>query len=138
MVGWDWFSMQLDNGMELMVYQLRHEDGRIDPHSSATLVYRDGRTEVFRRDMVEVVALERWRSPHSGTSYPSGWQVRVPEVDLHLRLTPTFADQELITRNSTRVVYWEGSVRIEGRYDNQSMRGMGYVELVGYKTKVDL
>jgi predicted secreted hydrolase len=138
MVGWDWFSVQLDHGMELMVYQLRHEDGRLDPHSSGTLVYQDGRTAHLRHEMFEIVAQQQWISPRSGAVYPQGWEVRVPRVGLQLRLTPTFPDQELDTKNSTRVVYWEGSVRVEGMHRDQSVRGMGYVELVGYKTKVDL
>ncbi len=29
--GWDWFSIQLDNHTELMLFQLRHKDGSIDP-----------------------------------------------------------------------------------------------------------
>jgi predicted secreted hydrolase len=138
MVGWDWFSVQLDTGLELMVYQLRHEDGGIDPHSSGTLVYQDGRAEHLRHDMFAVAAQGRWLSPRSGVAYPHGWDVRVPGLGLQLRLTPTFADQELDTKNSTRVVYWEGSVRVEGTHDGQPVRGVGYVELVGYKTKVDL
>ena len=47
-------------------------------------------------------------------------------------LTPTVKDQELITQESTRVTYWEGSVKVEGKYQGQRVRGMGYVELTGY------
>jgi len=137
-VGWDWFSVQLDNRLELMVYQLRDEDGRIEPHSSGTVVYQDGRTVPLRQEMFEVVAQGQWISPRSGAVYPHGWEIRVPQVGLQLRLTPTFADQELDTKSTTRVVYWEGSVRVEGIHNGQPVRGVGYVELVGYKTKVDL
>ena len=42
-VGWDWFSVQLNNGLDLMIYQLRHSDGRVDPNSSGTLVRPDSR-----------------------------------------------------------------------------------------------
>jgi len=137
-VGWDWFSVQLDNRTELMVYLIRHADGRIDPHSSGTLVHPDGRARHLTRDAFQVSALGRWTSPRSGTTYPQGWEVHVPEVRLHLRMTPTFSDQELDTRNSTRVLYWEGSVTVEGTHGGQPVRGLGYAELVGYKAKVDL
>jgi len=137
-VGWDWFSVQLDNHAEVMVYLMRHDDGRTDPYSSGTLVHPDGRAEHLPKEAFEVIALGRWTSPRSGTTYPQGWELRVPKVGLHLRLTPAFADQELDTKNSTRVVYWEGSVRVEGTSSGQPIRGVGYVELVGYKTRVDL
>ena len=36
--GWDWFSIQLENGTELMLFQLRRTDGSIDPFSSGTYI----------------------------------------------------------------------------------------------------
>jgi predicted secreted hydrolase len=137
-VGWDWFSVQLDNHTELMVYQLRHADGRIDSHASGTLVHADGRAEHLDRDRFEVIALGQWTSPRSGATYPQGWEVRVPGSGINLRLSPDFADQELDTQSSTRVVYWEGSIGVTGTFEGKPVRGKGYVELVGYKAKVDL
>jgi predicted secreted hydrolase len=64
--------------------------------------------------------------------------LRIPKAGLSLRLTPAFPDQELDTKSSTRVVYWEGKVLVEGSHDGQRVVGAGYVELVGYKTKIDL
>jgi predicted secreted hydrolase len=37
-VGWDWFAIQLDDGRDLMLYQLRRNDGR----ASADLVHAMG------------------------------------------------------------------------------------------------
>jgi predicted secreted hydrolase len=137
-VGWDWFSVQLENRTELMVYQLRHEDGRIDRYSSGTLVHPDGWAEHLSLGSFEVVALGQWTSPRSGATYPQGWEIRVPGAGLSLRLTPDFADQELDTQSSTRVVYWEGSIAVAGTQQGKPVHGQGYVELVGYKAKVDL
>jgi predicted secreted hydrolase len=137
-VGWDWFSVQLEDRSELMLYLLRHEDGRIDPHSSGTLVLPNGQVEHLPREAFEVVTLGQWTSPRSGVTYPQGWQLRIPPAGLDLRLTPAFPDQELDTKNSTRVVYWEGKVRVDGSHAGQRVGGLGYVELVGYKTRVDL
>jgi predicted secreted hydrolase len=137
-VGWDWFSVQLDDRTELMIYVLRHEDGRIDPHSSGTLVHPGGQADHLRREMIEVVALDKWTSPRSGATYPQGWELRIPKAGLHLRLTPVFPDQELDTKSSTRVVYWEGNVLVQGSHNGQAVSGEGYVELVGYKMKIDL
>jgi len=131
-VGWDWFGLRLDGGEALMLYALRHRDGSIDPVSSGTWVTRDGRTVKIARDQFETRALGRWKSPHSGAVYPHGWQVRLSSLDVDLTVTPTVDDQELSTKVSGGVVYWEGSVRITGKHAGRAVTGDGYVELTGY------
>ena len=42
-IGWDWFSVQLDNQTELMLFQLRRKDGSIDPYSAGTYIDPQGR-----------------------------------------------------------------------------------------------
>ena len=34
-VGWDWFSIQLDDNTELMLFQLRRADGTVDDSPAA-------------------------------------------------------------------------------------------------------
>ena len=131
-VGWDWFSVQLQNQTELMIYIIRHKDGKPDPTSSGTFVYPDGRTEHLPLETFGVRVLGSWRSKKTGTTYPSGWLIRVPSKQLELRLIPTVRDQELTTRKSTLVNYWEGGVRVEGKLEGQDVHGRGYVELTGY------
>jgi predicted secreted hydrolase len=131
-VGWDWFSIQLDNGVDLMFYQIRHRDGKTDPYSSGTIIIPDGRYQYLPKKEFQIDVLNQWKSPKSGTIYPSGWRVKVPDHQIELTLTPTVKNQELITRESTQVTYWEGSVRVNGKYQGQSIKGMGYAELTGY------
>jgi predicted secreted hydrolase len=131
-VGWDWFSVQLDNQTELMLYIIRHKDGKPGPTSSGTFVYPDGRTEHLPLKTFAVRVLGSWKSKKTGTNYPSGWLIRVLSKQLELRLIPTVKDQELTTRKSTLVNYWEGSVRVEGKREGKDVRGRGYVELTGY------
>ena len=59
-------------------------------------------------------------------------KVKVPAHQIELTLTPTVKDQELITEASTRVTYWEGSVKVDGKYQGGPIKGMGYVEMTGY------
>jgi predicted secreted hydrolase/threonine/homoserine/homoserine lactone efflux protein len=127
-VGWDWFSIQMDDGSELMVYQMRKADGSIDPFSSGTLIAKDGSVISLRREDFEAQALGTWKSKSSGAVYPAGWLVKVPLVGLELRITPYLPDQEL----NLTYTYWEGCVRIEGQRNGQVLRGNGYVELTGY------
>jgi predicted secreted hydrolase len=130
--GWDWFSVQLDNGMELMFYQIRWKDGKVDPYSSGTLIFPDGKYEYLPKKEFQIEVLDHWKSPESRAIYPSKWRVRVPGHQIELTLSPTVKDQELITKESTRVTYWEGSVKVEGKYQSDPIKGMGYVELTGY------
>ncbi len=130
--GWDWFGVQLDNDHELMLYIIRRMDGKRDPHSSGTLVLPGGGTLSLSPEDFEVKALGSWRSPLSGATYPMGWRVVVPRVGLDLTLRPSFEAQELDTRKSTRVVYWEGSIRASGRMAGREVSGLGYAEMTGY------
>ena len=126
-VGWDWFSLRLDDGSELMVYQLRRDDGTPSPFSSGTMIRPDGSIQTLGRDDVDVMPSSSWTSPATGGTYPSGWRLRVPSEDLDLVVEPLLRAAEVDGRASTGVVYWEGPVEVDG-----SHAGEGYVELTGY------
>ena len=130
--GWDWFSVQLDNDTELMLYQIRRSDGTPDATSSGSVIMPDGDVIHLNRNQIVVRPLRRWKSPRSGATYPMGWSVSVPSLRLTLRLDPLLEDQELITQSSTRVTYWEGAVDVNGSFGNVSVSGDGYVEMTGY------
>ncbi|MBI4768815.1 MAG: carotenoid 1,2-hydratase [Deltaproteobacteria bacterium] len=131
-IGWDWFSLQLDNGLDLMIYQLRHEDGRVDPNSSGTLAGPDSRKIHLALSEIKIRVLNLWKSPRSGAIYPASWEIYLPQHDLRLTLVPLTADQELMTPNSTRITYWEGIVKVRGSYKGRIVEGSGYVEMTGY------
>ncbi len=127
-VGWDWFSLQLEDGRELMYFQIRRTDGSVEPVSAGTLVAADGRTRRLAREDVRVEVLRRWKSPATGASYPAQWRIIVAAERLDLLIEPWLADQEL----RTSFVYWEGAVRISGSDAGRVVAGQGYVELTGY------
>ena len=130
--GWDWFSVQLDNDTELMLYQIRRRDGTTDPASSGSLITSDGGVIHIRRDQMQITPAGSWKSPASGAKYPMGWRIALPAFRIALTLRPVMRDQELITRSSTLVTYWEGAVDIAGSFDNVVVSGTGYVEMTGY------
>lgn len=137
-VGWDWFSIQLDNNTELMLYLMRRKDGTVDPYSSGTLVNANGTTKHLALNDFRVEVLERWKSAKSGANYPMKWKVTVPGDEIELEINPAFPDQELITNRSTRVTYWEGAVDVKGKFKTKSIAGQGYVEMTGYAGKLTL
>jgi predicted secreted hydrolase len=128
LAGWDWFALQMDDGRDLMLFQLRARDGSIDPRSAGTLVDPRGGTLPLARDDVRIEVLATWRSPRSGVTYPARWRLVDASRDLVLEVTPRMADQELMV--GTR--YWEGAVLVQGRAGSRAVTGRGYVELVGY------
>ncbi|HEY7220964.1 MAG TPA: lipocalin-like domain-containing protein [Candidatus Binatia bacterium] len=137
-VGWDWFSIQLDNNTELMLYLMRRKDGSVDPYSSGTLVNANGATKHLKLSDYRVEVLDRWKSPASGANYPMKWKVAIPEENIALEIDPEFQAQELITSRSTRVTYWEGAVEIRGTVQGRSITGQGYVEMTGYAGKLNI
>jgi predicted secreted hydrolase len=131
-VGWDWMGLQLSDGSDLMVYVLRHEDGSVDPFSSGTLVKKDGAWVHLPKEAFVIRATSYWDSPKSKARYPSSWEVAVLPHRISLNVIPRLKDQELITKQSTEVTYWEGSVNVDGTVAGQRVTGAGYVELTGY------
>lgn len=137
-VGWDWFSLQLGNQAELMLYLIRRKDDSADAFSSGTLVYKDGTTRHLPLGEFRVQVLNEWKSPRSGSTYPMGWQISIPAEDINLEVVPEFPAQELDTRKSTRVTYWEGAVQVQGAFKTESVEGVGYVEMTGYASRLKL
>lgn len=121
--GWDWFSLQLADGRELMLYQLRTRSGGIDSHSAGSLMAADGSSQSLKATDFTITPSDTWTSPRSGVRYPSGWRVTVPQAGLSLTVTPRLRDQEL----PLALTYWEGAVQVAG-----TQSGRGYVELTGY------
>ncbi len=132
-VGWDWFALQLSDGRDVMLYQLRTRDGSADPASSGTVVGVDGGPQGETRHLglsdFDLQAGGAWVSPRSGSRYPAAWRLRVPSEGIDLRVEPLLADQEL----DVSFRYWEGAVEVEGTSHGRPVQGRGYVELTGYE-----
>ena len=129
--GWDWFAVNLEDGTDLTVSLVRDADGTY-PLVYGTLVDAGGATTHLPREAFEVEVTDRWTSPTTGADYPAGWTIRVPGEELVIELVPTVPDQELDTRATTGVVYWEGSQRVTATRGGEPLGGEAYVELTGY------
>ena len=126
-LGWDWFSLQLKDGRQLMLYQLRSADETATASSrSGTLVAADGSSrQLFAAD-ISMQALEYWQSPDSQANYPVAWALKVRGLESTLNVRATFAEQELLGI----VNYWEGAITLSS--DDDSVQGRGYLEMTGY------
>lgn len=126
--GWDWFGLQLDDNRELMLGQIRLQDGGREPAFGGLLINADGSTRYLKSTDFTFEVTDTWQSPHNGATYPAGWNITIDTGDLqplNITLTPLLADQEL--HGSGNVDYWEGAVAISG-----DQTGYGYAELTGY------
>lgn len=126
--GWDWFSAQLDNGSDLMLFILRRKDGSIDPYSAGTYVDPRGQARHLRAGQFALTPLAWWTSSKTRARYPIRW--RIQALGLTLECAAALPDQELA---GEEMAYWEGAVTYTG-----SARGTGYLEMTGYDKPVRL
>src|SRR5579871_3021615 len=135
-IGWDWFSAQLDDNSELMLFRIRRKDGSVDPFSAATFVDAHGQSSHLRSTEFSLQPLgESWKSPVTNATYPVQWRIVVPRFGLELEVRTPLSSQELTggAANGTLTPsYWEGAVTYEGTRSGSRMSGVGYVEMTGY------
>jgi predicted secreted hydrolase len=129
--GWDWFSIQLDDNTELMVFHMRKKDGTSE-RRFGTFVQTDGRTVNLANKRIVITPHETWTSPRTKAVYPSRWSISIPDLEMDLEVIPVMKDQEISSAKSTGIVYWEGAVNVKGTRDGRKVQGKGYVELTGY------
>ncbi len=134
--GWDWFSLHLSDGRDVMLYFLRRNDGTVERASSGTIVYPDGAARHLPLSAIHVDVLDLWTSPNSKAVYPGRWHIHIPAERIDLTITPLLPDQELVTSASTAVTYWEGAVAGKGSAADRAVTAEGYVELTGYAGKL--
>ena len=137
LVGWDWFSLQLSDRGEVMIYLLRNREGAYTAASAGTLVAPSGQVTGLTRGEIEIETRGTWQSPRTGGRYPARWRITLPGQGLDLLVTPNLADQEMVNEESGLPAYWEGSVNIVGTRRGRELTGLGYVELTGYARAFD-
>jgi predicted secreted hydrolase len=130
-VGWDWYSIQLDDQTELMLYVMRLKNGKVDPNSSGTFIRNNGGTTHLPLSSYKIDKTATWKSPHTNANYPSRWHVSLPSLKLELDIVPQLADQELASENGG-ISYWEGACTVNGLSSGKPIKGKAYVELTGY------
>lgn len=125
--GWDWFALQLDDGADLMMFQLRNDTGLRDPYDQGLWVDADGNAHPLRVPDFRLEPLRHWQDT-DGVRWPVAWRASVmtPTGPRQLEIHAVLDDQ----RMDTLIRYWEGMVRV---FDDGGRRiGTGYMELTGY------
>jgi predicted secreted hydrolase len=124
--GWEWFSIQLDNDTEYMLYFIHDEDWRM-VQESGTLVHPDGSTtELLDPDSIGYTVHDYWTSPDTGNTYQIGWTVQVPGGTL--TVTPQIVDQEMWNPFFSVMNYWEGTCTVSGTINGLPVTGVAFQE----------
>ena len=134
-VGWDWASVQLDDGSDLMVAVVWSPEGRRRLSAHGTYIDPDGAVVYLHEGDFSITAQGAWRSPKTGIEYPMGWRVGAPSLELTLELVPYLENAEFDSK-VLNVAYWEGAASVSGRRGGQSVAGWGFVELAGYDPRL--
>ena len=134
--GWDWLSLQLSDGRDLMLYLLRRKDGSVEPTSSGTLVEADGRATHLRLGDFSFKGTGSWKSERSGGVYPMGVGGRGSGARTSFAGESPYARaQEIESKGSTGITYWEGGVFAKGVSSEKNLTGVGFIEMTGYAPK---
>jgi predicted secreted hydrolase len=137
--GWDWFSLQLADNTELMLFQLRRKDGSISSFSAGTFVDAQGKTHHLPHTDFTLTPLgDSWKSPATSATYPVRWKISVPNLGIELEASTALKSQELTSQSKWLPNYWEGAIFVSGHKDSSPLKGVGYLEMTGYDRAVAL
>ncbi len=124
--GWDWFSLHLDSGEKLMLFQLRQRPDAesTSPFRHGVLIGPDGAKTALDPSRIELEVLER--DEVAGRRIPLHWRLVLPQIRRELSVEALLAGQWM----EVDFPYWEGAVRVSG--DGPANSGVGYLEMTGY------
>ncbi len=126
-IGWNWSSLILDDGSELMAYVMRRKDGAVDPNSRLTLISPTGVKTEYKGNAFSWTPLRTWTSPHTAASYPVEYEIAWEQQKLHIK---PFADDQELTGKIGDFEYWEGACEVLDKTGDRV--GLAYTELTGY------
>ncbi len=130
-VGWDWTSIQMEDGADLMAVVIWRPGGQERLAAHGTYIAADGTVTYMHGDEVSITARGTWSSPDTGVEYPSGWRLEIPPLEVDLELNP-YLEQSEFDSDILGAAYWEGAASVSGTRGGQPVSGWAFVELVGY------
>ncbi len=131
--GWDWWSMQFDDGWQIMLFQFTDWDGQLAVQAGSLIDPDGNTTELEGLDDFSITSIRTWESPHTDGVYPLDWNISIPEMDWQLQVRVAIDDQEMYNPAQN---YWEGETSITGTRSGEAVLGVGYTELTGYATDI--
>ncbi|MBX3617925.1 MAG: hypothetical protein KF839_12445 [Nitrosomonas sp.] len=120
---WDWFSLQLSDSIDLMIYQLR------DKKTSEKILYmgtfnQNGNVETLSAEDFNVIPKKEWTSKKTNIVYPTEWNIEIPSKNIRITIKSRNESNEFDAKLTTYNIYWEGAVSVQGTHT-----GFGFMEL---------
>lgn len=131
-IGWDWASIQLHDGTEIMVYSMRRKDGKVDPYSVLNEIDESSNVRSLYGNRFTWEKLEYWENQETGNRYPVAHKIEWIDSEGNERtiiLKAIMKSQEFVGSISG-FHYWEGACIVLDK--NKNELGKAYVELTGY------
>jgi predicted secreted hydrolase len=125
---WDWFSLRLEDGGALMLFQFRNV---FDNEVRSNWTYRSSTGSIIYGEDLFIQATRVYEDKNGKHTYPIDWAVDIPEIDAMFLIRPLFDAQNLY--NVMTPDYWEGLCSVEGTINGEIVSGAAYVEMTGYK-----
>lgn len=135
LLGWDWFSIMLDDKTELMFFTLRNKKGLVKDRMGGTFIKKNSEIISLSQKEVKINYSSTWKSKKTGLVYPSDWIIKIPKLKLNLKITPCVKNQEVDSILTLTKSYWEGACDVTGKKGNKKITGKAYIELVGYDNR---
>lgn len=132
-VGWNWVSVQFEDGCELTAYDLYDLDKDVALGSYCVVIDPEGNSKTYNQFSFTPKDGHEWTSTRTFHSYPTQWTLEVPEPGFSLEIEAAFDDQEFITLIS-KPAFWEGRIFATGTRDGRPVQGPGYLERSGFHT----
>ncbi len=125
---WSWFSIQLSDKTDIVCF--KHSTRKGEATDYAHISRPDGTQK--QTNTVILTPTEQWTSRTTKTKYPLSWKVDLPDEHISLSIIPRVKNQEMLFGG---MHYWEGPTSIIGRVGKKKVTGLGFAELVGYRSR---
>jgi predicted secreted hydrolase len=131
-MGWDWFSVQLNNETDLMMFQVRNLDTHAIVKTAGFVILPSGAVDTIPDELINIETVGF--SDVEKVLYPTEWALKVPApFSIDLTTQARFPEQRFKVPFQVTPVYWEGSCITEGTYQGEPVVGQGFTEMAGYE-----
>lgn len=121
---WRWFSIQLENGVDLQVFEF----GKQKKTRLASVSLANGTNVISHRVKISPVREPTWTSTRTGAHYPMRWHISVPDLEMDFFTEAKIGPCEMLFGPLN---YWEGPQRVQGTIRGEKVSGDAFFELVG-------
>ena len=132
---WNWFSIQLDNEMDITVTQLIDIDSNnIQTVFQEYAITIDSHTNNYQRNEYHNISITHSKpfvSLRTTNMYPLQWTINIPDANIVLNCTAIVDDQEILTLIS-KPAFYEGVMHVHGTIDNYTVSGSAWIERQGF------